>query len=135
MDQYKYRIWFKKSKVMHDFCLEREMTLSHLSHQVDFLSRYGDEDIIIMQYVGRNARDANFHLICEDDIVEFMYFRHTGSNPKATLEKGVIAYDEEGSFGIKLRHPDHISFCYKILPDNILILGNIHQNPELLESL
>ena len=86
---------------------------------------YEFDDIIIMQSTG--LHDEQGVEIFEGDIVEIIY----DSEPFT----GVVVYDlGEADFKATNNHEDYgNNFQYLTVGESIEVIGNIYQNPELLE--
>ena len=83
------------------------------------------KDIVLMQCTG--LKDTNDKLIYEKDIIKCSY-----GNVGAL---GVVEWDFENmQFVLKIKE-DFYSFSPKTIYEKIEILGNIYENPELLEQL
>lgn len=80
--------------------------------------------IIMMRCTG--LRDKNGKLIYEGDIVKSTLY---------TINMKVVYCVEESFFGLKYPHNDD-NRCSAAMPssEEIEIIGNIHENPELLEA-
>ena len=77
---------------------------------------------VLMQSVG--ITDENDIEIFEGDIVDGWCYEHTGK---------FLVFFDEGAFSIHVT--DEYSPClYESFPeDNLTIIGNVHENPELLK--
>lgn len=75
--------------------------------------------------------DKNGKLIFEGDIVTYgdTDNRYYGNYAVAFEQRGGCAY-----FGIKINDNETWQFCLEVHPENMEVIGNIHDNPELLES-
>lgn len=98
---------------------------------IDGFGRIYPETTKIMQYTG--LKDINENEICEDDIVAYFDPDHLQEFPPY---KSPISFDE-GCFVFKSHEfnmeLDNLS-CNGIKKWDIQIIGNIHQNPKLLEE-
>lgn len=122
MRQIKFRTYVKFLREMHEV---REMIFDKGTVMIDAY-QYGldKDDAPIMQYTGLN--DKNGVEIYEGDILNFNVRKDTNiPNSKAFYgERGVVKISPRGnSFG----QWDSV-YC-----TNLQVIGNIHQNPELLE--
>ena len=87
---------------------------------------YQFEDVVLMQSTG--LRDKNNFEIFEGDIVEIIY----DSEPFT----GVVVYDlEETDFKATNGNENYgNNFQYLTVGESIKVIGNVYQNPELLED-
>lgn len=99
---------------------------------------FQDFDIYIEtlgQFIG--LKDKNGTKIFEGDIVK-VYSDCDGYYAKKQYLNGVILFDEEYFFEYKISF-NHIRYCCEENignhRDNIEVIGNIYDNPELLEGL
>ncbi len=116
MREIKFRCWNKATKQMVSW--EENVKNS-------FLIRLDLPEMILMQFTGQT--DENEKEIFEGDIVLFK------CNEDYTEEtKGVVVYNEEECcFEIK----GYVNFTSDGAEiDTIEVIGNIHENPELLEE-
>lgn len=108
MENYKFRLWNRTEKEMFLYDHIRSWSISNLN-----VLRTSNE--IFMQFVGK--KDKELVEIYEDDII-------------ADLEGnlGIVKFDEYGcQFIIDFGE----GYEYQIIDDWCLVVGNIHQNPEL----
>lgn len=118
MREYKFRVWYPDpSRYMTD-----SFTFDSISWDQDF-EAYGfsdDDNKVIMQCTG--LKDKNGKGICEGDILGI----GTG--------KWIVEFDS-GSFTINLIEKDtFVSHVIGSVKDDMLVIGNIYENPELLEN-
>lgn len=129
--QIKFRVWNTKTKSFLDLKKLNSQYESYLFHQDDDgLKLFGPggyeiPDILIDQYTG--AKDRFENEIYENDIIrdEFPYY----STPRNNLVRWYSTADNygiDGWYGIPVREHRR--------PYNVqgVIIGNIHQNPELI---
>lgn len=135
MDRFKFRVWeVKKNKY-------REVSKNNADNCIDYLEGkvlygegieiYGEEDdkdVILEQCTG--LKDKNGKLIYEGDIVEYMYYDSI-SRPYRIVWKDysfmLKPIDETGDCDFE-RYLYNYSYTNKLE-----VIGNIHENPELLE--
>lgn len=118
MDRLKFRVWNKK-KTTYDvpdyasrYLIDEDGDLC-ISIEYDGESYVNMKDYIVQQCTG--LKDKNDNLIYEGDIVE----NWSGSEP--------VIWDNE--FKV-----EHDSARFSIMHDDYKVIGNIFENPELLEG-
>lgn len=124
MREHKYRIYDKEEKKMIYFTLEDVWNNGY--NDGDWLL----EDKDVMDYTG--LKDKNDKEIYEGDIVDY----GTWDN-KDTCERGVIEYIEKSGWYVIQIYSWYGGEGYELLStdkDIIKVIGNIKQNPELLEK-
>ena len=139
MREYKFRVWDTENKEMlkvQELDFEDTFYGGRLSIRTDQYNDYFDiEDMILMQYTG--LKDKNGKEIYEGDIIEFSYDMFVG-NFDTFVAKGKVVF-EEGAFYIEVFEnerttKDEAYLLYSINLDTIEVIGNIYDNPELLEE-
>ena len=128
MREIKFRVWLKNKKEMiypngYEYELVYGTSYTNKFHLVK-LSDYSAkeiENIIIMQYTG--LRDKNDKEIYEGDIVRF----ENGKLGKIVWSK------KDVGFAVK-RKVKPLFFNCDIDANNVEVVGNIFENPELLEQ-
>ena len=118
MRQLKFRAWDKKNKRfgLQGFSILGECTVFDLVEQYRLENLL--EDLDITQYTGMN--DRNGQEIYEGDVVRFV------TNTEEHIAK--VFYSElEG-----VMYPTHEGRC--VLEDNAVVIGNIFENPEILQK-
>lgn len=140
MREVKYRAWSIQEKKMYqveaiDMRFEQVTVTKKNEYGQEYEAFFKFDDIVLMQYTG--IKDGNGNEFCEDDAVEYC----DGENGDM---KGVIRFIE-GSFVIADSTISEADFDpeYDIVSlydisitarSNITIVGNIHEQPELLYS-
>jgi hypothetical protein len=118
MRQFKFRAWNKKHKYMTD-------DIDLYSSNGEWKWFYGDyavdDDFVIMQFT--RLLDKNSKEIYEGDILKFPFEGYLRS----------WKLPENGRVEVKWMH--YVYYPFERLPeDKTEIIGNIYQNPELLET-
>ena len=121
----KFRVWNQKRKIMYSW-----EDLTHMEVQDMCQSIFAPFDHeIVMQYTG--LKDKNGKEIYEGDILIGRFdINEVDDSIYLTLT------DEEIETQSKIFVVDSIFYPYEMngLPDEIEIIGNIYENPELLED-
>ena len=129
----KFRLWNPKRKVL---TAGLDMNTIICTSDMDFVNDFNKKGMIWMQYTGMRDRDGKE--IYEGDIISFVYQDTAEETGEGTCV-GIVVF-EDGCFNV--RQP---GFDYKktkeipfdlhtwLIDDPCFIIGNIHQNPELLE--
>ena len=129
----KFRAWDKKTKeYFHISELWNSGTNPECFNFDGWMDNFGNKgrlkDIVIEQYTG--LKDANGKEIYENDIIKYF-----GANKRAKIKTtyGIVFYDSEhGCFNSRIQNEEHNKGG--ISPLNDLIIGNVYNNPELLEE-
>lgn len=122
MREIKFRAWHEQGKEMVCFKSEKlvndQYQMQHLAHLIN--GDYGD---VLMQYTG--LKDIDGVEIYECDIVReaFLGFKFHVQFNTVTAQFEAVPIDENPCHAIPLFERDFI------------VIGNIYENPELLESL
>lgn len=126
----KFRVWYEEKNKLMSW------------EELNLVKKRGDKDLKIldstysppklknikfMQSTG--LKDINDIEIYEGDIVEFKY-----PYDKRIKTKGIIVWnDNKACFGICMKETTEQYELYRITAENYLtVIGNVHQNPELL---
>ena len=118
----KFRGWDRKNHVMYDF-----MMMCFYVNLKNVLYRNTLTDFDVDMCTG--LKDANGKEIYENDIIKYF-----GANKRVKIKTtyGIVFYDSEhGCFNSRIQNEEHNKGG--ISPLNDLIVGNVHNNPELLE--
>lgn len=128
----KFRAWHKELKVMYEvLAIDFFNKAVTVKFDKEHYRIYSFDDVILMQSTG--MVDKNGVEIFEVDIVDaYDYYENLGRKYKTTRFTGVITY-EENSFYLK----DGEGFFNNrwVNAEEIEIIGNIYENPDLLESV
>lgn len=150
MRDIKFRVWDKEYEKMTYFNDEDyeykppfvfilDQVLKKDSNYDDYEDfEYNDvtDSVEVMQYTG--LKDKNGKEIYEGDIIEFSYDMFVG-NFDTFVAKGKVVF-KEGAFYVEIFEnerttKDEAYLLYSINLDTIEVIGNIHDNPELLEEI
>ena len=119
----KFRGWDRKNHVMYDFMM---MCFNVNLKNVLYRNNLTDFDIDM----STGLKDANGNMIYENDIIKYF-----GGNERVKIKTtyGIVFYDSEhGCFNSRIQNEEHNKGG--ISPLNDLIVGTVHNNPELLEA-
>jgi len=124
MEEIKFRAWNVEEKIMHDIAFPSWNGMIEVwannkpQTKVQYLTQNGEEDMgILMQYAGLN--DKNGIEICDGDTL-------------LDDEDFYIVEFDEGCFVAIL--DGNIIFPLSEIASDCVVIGNIHDNPELLEE-
>lgn len=150
MRDIKFRVWDKEYEKMTyfddedyeykpPFVFRLDQVLKKDSNYDDYEDfEYNDvtDSVEVMQYTG--LKDKNGKEIYEGDIIEFSYDMFVG-NFDTFVAKGKVVF-KEGAFYVEIFEnerttKDEAYLLYSINLDTIEVIGNIHDNPELLEEI
>ena len=120
----KFRMWHKKSKKMFDVesINFKDRSLNMWNSGMYTLSTFSLDDVILMQYTG--LHDKNGKEIYEGDIVKALI--------SGRWFVGKVIYEHSG-FTIDVMNNKELEFGRRgIIEHWTEVIGNIHDNPELL---
>ena len=130
MRDIKFRCWDTENKQMlkvQELDFEDTFYGGRLSIRADMYNDYFDiEDMILMQYTG--LKDKNGKEIYEGDIIK-IYAEGLGGEAI-----GKIVYDEYDLAFVLRNEVEELSECLWYAEQQIEVIGNIYDNPELLEE-
>ena len=130
MRDIKFRVWDTENKEMlgvQELDFEDTFYGGRLSIRTDQYNDYFDiEDMILMQYTG--LKDKNGKEIYEGDIIK-IYAEGLGGEAI-----GKIVYDEYDLAFVLRNEAEELSECLWYADQQIEVIGNIYDNPELLEK-
>jgi uncharacterized phage protein (TIGR01671 family) len=116
--QIKFRFW---SKILNTFVIPDNCV---------FIGALKDDQMAVMQYTG--LQDKNGKEIYEGDIVQFDF-------PDEIKPRGVIVYDDHYEGGGRFYPTTEVYLAIDWWQEKerwyrLEVIGNIHENPELLEQ-
>nr|DAK67781.1 MAG TPA: YopX protein [Caudoviricetes sp.] len=122
----KFRAWSKAEKIMSDV---KKLDLCNGEIDARSFEETEIEEVELMQSTG--LKDKNGKEIFEGDVVQYQNTKVPSAD-----SKGVIRYfDNWAMFGIDIEHNEPRALFFNGLADHISleVIGNIYENPELLE--
>lgn len=134
MREIKYRVWDKERKtyeepILDGYVLTQGGVLFGSSVLDDWMTEINEDSVVLEQYTG--LKDAEDVEIYEGDIIRI----DNGGIEK--VEFGRQAEEEDfGAFYTYLGYNFFLGWSYESPEDlyKIEVIGNVHQNPELLEG-
>lgn len=128
----KFRAWIKSEKCFSDYI----ESIRYYSSEIDLCwggicesDTFNLDDVELILSTG--LKDKNGKEIFEGDIVQYQNTKVPSAD-----SKGVIRYfDNWAMFGIDIEHNEPRAIFFNGLADHISleVVGNIYENPELLE--
>lgn len=139
MREYKFRVWDTENKEMlkvQELDFKDTFYGGRLSIRTDQYNDYFDiEDMILMQYTG--LKDKNGKEIYEGDIVKVKLYK--GEEEKYFI--GKVEYfgsnfivDADNNSEYHIYDLDGFGIDYRYNLEDCEVIGNIYDNPELLEK-
>lgn len=128
---FKFRAWHTDLQLMQDFSFN-ELQSCAIGATIEFeeLNKgwvsINDKKLIIMQYLSEDCKDETGKEICEGDIV---------TNDYACGRLFKIVYSIGIWVGLGVNHDREIRVFDLIKSKGNKIIGNIYQNPELLQEI
>ncbi len=129
MREIKFRAWDKVcKKYFYDGNLDNgDVLVIHLNGQVEIsnANTYKPDDFILEQFTG--LKDKNGKEIFEGDIVKF---------EDDEIGVGTIEYSIDGAvcFCVNRKNKYHQYHYFLISTTSYVVIGNIHENPELIQE-
>ena len=126
-DRFKFRAWHKPTRRLFDvWCYTPEYVFENSEVDGVYASPTNPariEDCILMQCTG--IKDRNGKLIYENDLVKEI--------SEEVEEDMLVAFDEDDAMFALVSSTDEYNFSL-FYGEDLEIIGNIHENPELLEE-
>lgn len=130
--QAKYKAWHVEEQVMyHDPIINGMNGLVVRVYNNEIVGHYAADEIILLQYTG--VKDINGLEICEGHVIEEPDFSAGavligGSQPRKRI---VVKFEVGDTIGKKAGYNLRLGFVNGMYKGEII--GNIYENPELLE--
>ena len=126
MREIKFRVWDKETK---NICEVRNIDFISEMVQIKYQANYGVrelENVILMQFTG--LQDKNGVDIYEGDI---LIYQHMFVDKKSVSE--VIWNEKYSGFASYVEDDERRYILEKELKNQFEVIGNIYENPELME--
>lgn len=131
MKDIKFRVWNDKMRKMYYSHTTKGGDNALWSWDAVFKDHIYYPDTHLMQYTG--LKDCNDTEIYEGDIVRF--FADDNHTHTIHYKNGCFGYDPDRFFGmIPFGINDHFEWDENNQSNKVEVIGNIHENPELLDS-
>ena len=147
MREIKFRVWDKKQKKMYYGDKQDEPNMIGFDGKIyitgltgpmcdygcsaDYINWCSSEDYELMQYTG--LKDKNGKEIYEGDILRCKIWNPMSCERDCVLEVVVVWNSSEGSWEFKDVRRKFADLSWMFI-DDVEIIGNIYQNPELLKE-
>lgn len=132
MREIKFRAWDKKNKQMLNPASDIGNLMFAYGENYDHITKYDAE---IMQYTG--LKDKNGKEIYEGDVVFTKWSKPFVGRDDGT-NREVFWADDKGAWALTNYNGKRNDLCSYLKthahPDSVEIIGNIYENPELLEN-
>lgn len=125
---------YNSKKMIYNVAVRNGLVVSHTD---TFYQPKHETNYPINQFTGMYDKDDK--QVYEGDILEVVYYNHTGKNCKLIQE--VYYLEESGCFCVRTigkevapieNDRNNVPLSWTSQPNTISYLGNIHENPELL---
>lgn len=137
-DRFKFRVWHEPTKIMYEvFDFNENFIRATPDLVVPSIRTLNTKDCVLMQCTG--LKDKNGKLIYEGDILKYTSkpTNTQKNNPeyKPFAENYSVVW-EDFYTGYNLRSKEKVNcFNLGIMTKDCEVIGNIYENPELLEQL
>lgn len=138
MREIKFRAWDTRRKEFRNdifICVDGKIySFSKETPYGKAISYVNEEFIKLMQYTG--FKDVNDKEIYDGDILDFTIFQYGGNDSQ---DKGYVVIEEVGIFIKTDFNDDEFTKEFDLVEavindDELKVIGNIYENPELLEE-
>lgn len=143
----KFRVWSKKKKcwlftprdytpVMYFLFLNSYSSypkiLEYNSRQDVIPKDLIEEDLVLVEFIGQ--KDINGVDICEGDIIKYTVYRGFNTKPKEIIAPIIFRNGCFGFYEYKRDDDEYFNCYWGSETDNVEVIGNTFENPELLET-